>query len=112
MTRDDILALARAGFSRAEIAAFAQAAPVAPPAPAAPATPAAPAAPPALAAPPAPAAPAAAAAPEINTLLQRLGVLTDTLQSSALLQTQQPAPETADDILARIIAPPIKKEVS
>ena len=42
-------------------------------------------------------------------LLERVGALTEAVQSSALLNTQQPPVQTADDILAEIIAPPIKK---
>lgn len=110
MNYNDIITLARAGFSAQQIAALQQLAPAAPapvpatPAPAAPA-PAAPApAAPAPAAPapasPAPAAPAPAADPN--------GAKLDTL--IALIQQQQlgapqPRTMTADEILADIIAP-------
>lgn len=88
MTRDDILTLAKAGFTAQQIAALASVG-ATPPAPA-----------------PAP-APASAPTPgTVDAILTKLGVLTDTLQSSAILSAQQPRPETADDILAHIIAPP------
>ena len=81
MTKDEIIALAKAGFSAQQIAALA-AAP----------------------------APAPAGQPDaITQLLTQMGALTQAVQSSALLTTQQPKEETADDILAAIIAPP-KKE--
>lgn len=104
MTRDDILTLAKAGFTAQQIAALASVG-ATPPAPA-------PAAAPAAAPSPAPApAPAQAPAPApaqgtVDEILTKLGVLTDTLQSSAILGAQQPGQETADDILAHIIAPP------
>jgi len=39
-----------------------------------------------------------------------MGALTQAVQSSALLAAQQPTPQTADDILAEIIAPPRKED--
>lgn len=96
MTRDDILALARAGFTADQIAALA-AAP-------APATAPAPAAAPAPVTAPAPAA--APAADPMLQLMQQVGALTQAVQSSNLLNSQQPKPQTADDILAAIIRPP------
>lgn len=111
MERDDIIALARAGFSAEQIAALA-AAPAAPAAAPAEPTPA-PAPAPAPAPPQAPAAPTPAPAPQpdaVMQLLERVGALTEAVQSSALLNTQQPPVQTADDILAAIIAPPQKGE--
>ena len=121
MTIPEIIALAQAGFNAQQIAAMA-AAPAPAPAPAAapaPAPAAAPAPAPAAAPAPAPAAaPAAAPAPApaadpVAAMLSQLGVqmtnLTSAIQSSNLLSAQQPQPQTADDILAAIIAPP-KKE--
>ena len=88
MNYNDILALARAGFTAQQIAALQQLAPAAP-APAAPA----PAA-------PAPAAPAPAADPngaKLDTLIA--------LFQQQQLSAQQPRTMTADKILADIIAP-------
>lgn len=107
MHYDDVVALARAGFSAQQIAALAQtrAAAAAAPAAVAPA--------PAAAAPaPAAAAPAAAApaADPIAQLMTQMGVLTQAVQASALMSAQQPTAQTADDILAEIIAPPRKEE--
>ena len=39
-------------------------------------------------------------------LMQQVGALTQAVQSSNLLNSQQPQPQTADDILAAIIRPP------
>ena len=108
-TINDVLTLARAGFTAGQIAAM-TAAPAAPapaaPAPAAPA-PAAPApAAPAPAAPapaaPAPAAPAPAAPAPADPLEQ---ILTQ-LRINALNAAQQPPAQSVDDILAEIINPP------
>lgn len=121
MNVNDIIALARAGFTAQQISAIAQAVPAvaAPAAPAAPAV-AAPAAP-AVAAPaaPVPAAPAAPA-PEVpaapqqpdffNQLLSKIDGLTTTMQANAIMNSNQPAHPTEQDILAEIICPPIKKE--
>lgn len=88
MTINDVLALARAGFSAQQIAALAQPAPAAPaqaaPAPAAPA--------------PAPAAPA----PDPNGA--KLDTLIALFQQQQLQQPQPQMPD-ADAILAEIIAP-------
>ena len=86
MTIPEIIALAQAGFSAQQIAAMA-AAP----------------------------APAPAPAPDpVADMLSKLGVqmssLTSAIQSSNLLSAQHPQPQTADDILASIIAPPKKEE--
>ena len=101
MTNEDILTLARAGFNAQQIAALASVKPAAAPAAQA-AAPAAQAA--------APAAPATSAAPATDAILAKLGVLTDAIQGSALLQSTQPKQETTDDILASIIAPPRKPD--
>lgn len=99
MNRDDVLILARAGFTAEQIAALAAVNPAKPEPAEAPAAPAAA---------PAPAAPAAAApAPDnVTAILEKLGVLTETIQANGINASRQPAPETADDILAAIIAPP------
>lgn len=113
-TIDDVLTLARAGFTAGQIAAM-TAAPAAPAAPAVPAAPAlaapAPAAPapavPASAVPapapavPAPAVPAPAPADPLEQILTQLRI-------NALNAAQQPPAQTVDDILSEIINPPIK----
>ena len=106
MNTSDIIALAKAGFTVEQIAAIAQA-PEAQPAPA-----------PAPAAQPAPAQAAQPAALEMpagweygQAILEKLGVLTTAIQQSAIMASNQPKEQTADDIIAAIIAPPnIKKE--
>lgn len=111
MTTQDILTLARAGFNAQQIAALSTLAGQPSPAPAT-----APAAAPATAPTAAPAtAPAAApatapASDDVTAMLQKLGVLTDAIQANGLLNANQPKQQTTDDILAAIIAPPIKKE--
>ena len=110
---EDILTLAKAGFSAAQIAALNQvgAAPIVPaptPAPAPEPTPA-----------PAPApepTPAPAPAPQgttIDDVLKSVKDLTATFQNGFIVGAQQPKPVTAEDILANIINPPQpdKKEV-
>ena len=92
MTQNDILTLARAGFTAQQIAALsvtqAQATPTASAAPAAPTTPAAPAA-------------SAASVPLTYEQFQQ------ELQKMALMGAQQSGKvETADTILASIINPP------
>ena len=81
MTREDILTLAKAGFTANQIAALNNVGTQPAPAPAA----------------PAPAAPA----PAEDPLTQILGAL----QVNAINATQQPAVQTTDDILAEIINP-------
>lgn len=95
MTQNDILILAKAGFTAQQIAALnatqAPAAPATPPAPATPTTPAAPTA---------PATPAAAAPLTYEQFQQEL-------QKMALMGAQQSGKvETADSVLASIINPP------
>lgn len=108
---EDILTLAKAGFSAAQIAALNQVgaapAPTPTPAPAPEPTPA-----------PAPAPepiPAPAPAPQgttIDDVLKSVKDLTATFQNGFITGAQQPKPVTAEDILANIINPPQpKKEV-
>ena len=113
---EDILILAKAGFSAQQIAALnmatttpaqaapAQAAPTAPaqatPAQAAPAQAA-----PAQAA-PAQTAPAPTQGATVDDVLKSVKDLTATFQNGFMLNTQQPKPVTAEDILANIINPP------
>jgi hypothetical protein len=101
MTQNDILILAKAGFTAQQIAALSVTqAPATPAASAAPATPAASAAP---AAPTTQAAPAALAAQAPLTYEQ----FQQELQKMALMGAQQSGKaETADTILASIINPP------
>ena len=122
MNANDIIYLAKAGFSRQEIASImqmsgntaapviqnAQAAAPAAPAPTAPAAPA-----PAAPAAPAPAAPAAPAPQQLdffNQLLGKIDGLTTTMQANAIANSQQPAQPSEFDILAEIICPPPRKE--
>lgn len=109
MTQNDILILAKAGFTAQQIAALSAtqvpAAPTAPAAQAAPAAPTAPAAPVNPAAPAAPAAPPAPATPLTYDQFQH------ELQKMALLGAHQSGKvETADSVLASIINPPASTE--
>ena len=113
MTTQDILTLARAGFTAQQIAALSTLA--GQPSPAQATAPAqAQATAPAQAQATAPAqAQANAPAPasdNVAAMLQKLGVLTDAIQANGLLNANQPKQQTTDDILAAIIAPPIKKK--
>lgn len=106
MTQNDILILAKAGFTAQQIAALSVT--QVPAAPAAPADPAAPAAPAALAVPPA--APAALAAPPAQVPLT-YEQFQHELQKMALMGAQQSGKvETADSVLASIINPPANEE--
>ena len=101
MTQNDILILAKAGFTAQQIAALSVTQ-----VPAAPVVPAVPAAPTAPAAPAAPTAPAALAAPEAPAPLTYEQFQRE-LQKMALMGAQQSGKvETADTILASIINPP------
>ena len=97
-TTSDVLALAKAGFTRDEIAAILGSAPDPAPAPAPAPDPA-----------PAP-APAASQPDLLAQLLSKVDGLTGALQANAVMTSKQPQPETADQILASIIRPPQKKE--
>ena len=97
---EDILTLAKAGFNAQQIAALNMvgAASAAPAAPAAPAVPAQAA--------PAQAAPAPTQGATVDDVLKSVKDLTATFQNGFMLNTQQPKPVTAEDILANIINPP------
>lgn len=98
MTQNDILILAKAGFTAQQIAALSVTQ--------APATPAASAAPVASAAPAAPAAPVASAVPAAPAPLT-YEQFQQELQKMALMGAQQSGVvETADSVLASIINPP------
>lgn len=107
MTQNDILILAKAGFTAQQIAALSVTqSPAVPPTPAAPAAPETPATPAAPATPATPAAPAAPAAQAPLTYEQ----FQQELQKMALMGAQQSGKvETADSILASIINPPVNK---
>lgn len=112
MTVKDLVALANAGFSAAQIAAIntamsaeAQApAQTPPPATAQTATPAqTPPTSPAQTTTPAP------APDQTAEILKQLGIISGQISAANIGNTQQPAQQTADDILAAIIAPPAKE---
>ena len=130
---EEILTLAKAGFTAQQIAALnmvgtmpapvapaaptpapvAPAAPVAAPAPVAPAAPTLAPVPPAAPtlAPVAPAAPAAPAAPQGATaddILKAISGLSGQITTGLIQTTPQPSPATAESILAEIINPPQK----
>ena len=44
---------------------------------------------------------------QIDPLVQQINALTTAVQASSILASQQPKQETADDVLASIINPPI-----
>ena len=108
MTVKDLVALANAGFSAAQIAAINTAmsaeaqAPTPAPTPAPAQTPA-PAPAPAQTATPAP------APDQTAEILKQLGIISGQISAANIGNTQQPAQQTADDILAAIIAPPAKE---
>lgn len=104
---EDILILAKAGFNAQQIAALNMVgAQPAAPAPATPTAPAAPAPDPAAPAPAAPTAPAPAQGATVDDVLKSVKDLTATFQNGFMLNSQQPKPVTAEDILANIINPP------
>ena len=89
MKTDDILALARAGFSAMQIAALA----------AQPATPVA-----------TPVATPAATPANNDPYLTAILSLTSAVQANGILNSQQPAVQSTDDILASVINPTFKTE--
>ena len=95
-SKDDILTLAKAGFTASQIAALNNVgtAPAATP----------PAATPPAATPPAATPPAAPAQDPLTQILAQL-------QTNAINATQQPAAQTTDDILASIINPTVKEGI-
>ena len=111
---EDILILAKAGFNAQQIAALnmvgTQPAPAPEPAPTPTPAPApAPAPTPAPAPAPAPTPAPAPAAPQgatVDDVLKSVKDLTATFQNGFVLNSQQPKPVTAEDILANIINPP------
>ena len=102
MNYEDVVALAKAGFTADQIILMQH--PQDPkPAEPVPAEPA-----PAEPAEPAPAEPVPAAAPDLGKLItDGFAKLNETLVKTNLQQAQQPPQETVDDILATIINPPL-----
>lgn len=102
MNYEDVVALAKAGFTADQIILMQH--PQDPkPAEQVPADPA-----PAKPAEPAPAEPVPAAAPDLGKLItDGFAKLNETLVKTNLQQAQQPPQETVDDILATIINPPL-----
>lgn len=116
MKLEDILILAKAGFTAEQIAALTnEAAPAQPAAPEQSAAPAQPAAPAAPAQPAAPAAPAPAPAQELprpsdpnegyKQMMDAISELSSTIKASNIMGSSQPAQQSVDDILASIINP-------
>ncbi|MBQ8426473.1 MAG: hypothetical protein IJX16_07475 [Clostridia bacterium] len=109
MTINDILTLARAGFTAEQIARMNTPTPTPATAPATAPTPT-----PATAPTPAPATaptPATAPAPTpANDVAAQIAALTAAIQANGILNSNQPKQETAEDILANILDPGRKKE--
>ena len=108
---DDILVLAKAGFTAQQIAALnvVGTAPAAPAAPVAPETPAPVAPAPVASAPEASAAPSTAAPHSVDDVLAAISGLSASIQNANLLAAQMPTEQkTAETILASIINPPTK----
>ena len=95
MNISDIVALAKAGFTAAQIAAMAQPAQPAVQTPAQPVvqTPAQP-----------------VVQPQYNDpIMAQIAALTTAINNNAIVNTNMPKPQTADEILAEIINPPAAK---
>ena len=117
---EEILTLAKAGFTAQQIAALnmvgttpAPAAPVAAPTPAPAPAPVAPVAAPTPAPTPAPVAPVAAPTPApqgatTDDILKAISGLSAQVTTGLIQSTPQPTPATAESILAEIINPPQK----
>lgn len=107
MKLDDVLTLAKAGFTAEQIAAMIKDQPAAAPAVPAQAAPA-PAAPEPAPAPAAP-APAPARPADVNEgykeMMAAISDLSNTIKASNILGSSQPEAPTVDDILAEIINP-------
>lgn len=111
---EDILILAKAGFTAQQIAALNTVAP-APEAPAPAPAPEAPAPAPEAPAPapeptPAPAPEPTPAPATMDEILKSVQGLTQTFQNGFIMGAQQPKPVTAEDVLANIINPPSPKK--
>ena len=108
MKYEEIMNLVNAGFTKDEILRLAGMAPAEPAADPEPAPAPAPAPEPQPA--PAP-APAQVAQPQdmLGQILGKFDEMSKAMQDLAIKNSQQPKPETADDILAAIIRPPRKE---
>ena len=91
MTQNDVLTLARAGFTAQQISALAQMQPVQQMQQMQPVQ---------------QMQPAQQMQPVGDPFVQQLAKLTQAIQANGILSTQQPNPETADEVLASIINPP------
>ena len=87
MNISDIVALAKAGFTAAQIAAMAQ---------------------PAVQTPAQPAVQTPAQPQHNDPIMAQLAALTTAINNNAIVNTNMPKPQTADEILAEIINPPAK----
>lgn len=96
-TNNDILTLARAGFTASQISALnsIQTQPTQPVQPAQPVQPVQPVQP---------------TQPVTDQYGDTLNQILSAIQTNAINQTTQPKPQTTDDILAEIINPPIREE--
>lgn len=92
MTKDEILTLARAGFTAAQIAAL-NSVNTAKPEPAKPAE-----------------DPKRAEDPAMSKLLEELTGIKSTIQNNNITNSNMPKEQSADDILASIINPPQKED--
>jgi hypothetical protein len=93
MTIDDIIALCRAGYTKDDLAKLVTLDNAAPSAPAAPAAPAA------------PVASAAPAVQDVDGIIAAIDALGAQIKTMNIAATEQPKPQTAEDVLASIIMP-------
>ena len=100
MKLDDIIALCKAGYTNDDLAKLMTLDSAAPTAPVS-----APAAPAAPAAPVAPATPAPAGQDD-NGIIAAINALGAQIKTMNIAATEQPKPQTAEDVLASIILPP------
>lgn len=108
MKYEEIMNLVNAGFTKDEILRLAGMAPAEPAADPEPAPAPAPAPEPQPAPAPAP-APVAQPQDMLGQILGKFDEMSRSMQELAIKNSQQPKPETADDILAAIIRPPRKE---
>ena len=109
-SQDDILTLAKAGFTANQIIALGS---IQTPAPVAPAPAPAPVAPAPVAPAPAPVAPAPAPAPDpFQQLFEQMTGIKQAIQSNTIQNSSiATQPQTTDDILASIIQPTKKEDI-
>ena len=88
MKLDDIIALCKAGYTKDDLAKLMTLDSAAPAAPAA------------------PVAPAAPAAQDDNGIIAAINALGAQIKTMNIASTEQPKPQTAEDVLASIILPP------